>query len=746
MAFNKKTHLRQNIDALKTAFTLDRERRAPTPEEERTLGAYSGFGAIKEVLENPTGKPDKDGMATLVAELHEVIRANTPDEREYKRYMDGIKNSVLTAFYTPPKVADAIVEAIWDTRIVPKRILDPSAGTGVFVSAVDFHAPYAEITCFEKDPATGLILKHLHPKTGAGTGIRAHRTQIRRLLRRGREQHPFRGRGALRPVLLHPYRPRAAARHTGAAQLFFHEVRRYGTRGRPGGIHHLAGSIERRAGTPRARVADEPLRARIGHPAAEQPLYRTRGDGGRQRPGYPAKESRHGELSERQRDFIESRKLSNGIRINNLFQSFDRVIHTEAKVGKDPYGKPAMEFTHAEGVDGIDREMRRMLSEDFNRHFNESYCLEHAPEQTPGTPERELSRPRQAERQRAERHEPRLAGEIVKEIIADARNLQQQREEEEKRRVVAEMAAQGYHVDTETGEITRIENKPGQVLPDSAATPAGEPTGEDLADFGAWSKERENRLWEQHPPKPEDFGMADTPVQHVGGTTEPKPQEGFAGSLFDTVETAAAEPVNVQQEPLLTLYDLFGFSAEERRQAELGISKKRNSRRGAKRKTPRQPSLFAPASSPEEQKSEMPKATPPERDPEDLYASLNWEDNPPINGFYEMMMSLTPERRAELRRQSARQQETPEQRERQAVRPPTEAPKDRRKQAAGTPRTGGLFDTPDNPEEEEPGKEMPQIREADMKPRPFEGEVAPYFREGTLVTDGQNRVGYLRED
>ena len=55
-----------------------------------------------------------------------------------------------------------------------------------------------------------------------------------------------------------------------------------------------------------------------------------------------------------------------------------------------------------------------------------------------------------------------------------------------------------YHVDTETGEITRIENKPAQVLPDSAATPAGEPTGEDLADFGAWSKERENRLWEQH--------------------------------------------------------------------------------------------------------------------------------------------------------------------------------------------------------------------------------------------------------
>ena len=131
-------------------------------------------------------------------------------------------------------------------------------------------------------------------QTGAGARLRAHRAQIRRLLRRGREQHPFRGRVALRPVLLHPYRPRAAAGHAGAAQLFFHEVRRYGARGRPGGLHHLAGGVERRAGTSRARVADEPLPARIGRAAAQQPLRRPRGNGSRQRPGYPAKESRHG--------------------------------------------------------------------------------------------------------------------------------------------------------------------------------------------------------------------------------------------------------------------------------------------------------------------------------------------------------------------------------------------------------------------------------------------------------------------
>ena len=31
-----------------------------------------------------------------------------------------------------------------------------------------------------------------------------------------------------------------------------------------------------------------------------------------------------------------------------------------------------------------------------------------------------------------------------------------------------------------------------------------------------------------------------------------------------------------------------------------------------------------------------------------VYDSLDWEENPPINGFYEMMMDLSPDRRKEL--------------------------------------------------------------------------------------------------
>ncbi len=40
----------------------------------------------------------------------------------------------------------------------------------------------------------------------------------------------------------------------------------------------------------------------------------------------------------------------------------------------------------------------------------------------------------------------------------------------------------------------------------------------------------------------------------------------------------------------------------------------------------------------------------------ELYGSLNWEDNPPINGFYETMMSIAHRQLAE--REAARQRRT----------------------------------------------------------------------------------------
>ena len=294
MAFNKKVHLRQNIEALKTAFGLEREQRTATAEEREILAAYSGFGAIKEVLEPVRGKRDANGMADLVAELHEVIRSNTAGEREYKRYMDGIKNSVLTAFYTPPEIALTIVDTIWNRGAAPRRILDPSAGTGVFPKVLKINHPSADITCFEKDPATALMLKHLHPEVR----VRAQ------------------GYETIEPKYVGHFDMAVSNIPFGDVALFdpffsthTDPVRRQGTRTlhnyffmktvdtvREGGLIAFItsqGVLNAEQRTARAGVADEAVRRRVGYPLPEQSFYRLCRHGGRQRSYRFAEESPH---------------------------------------------------------------------------------------------------------------------------------------------------------------------------------------------------------------------------------------------------------------------------------------------------------------------------------------------------------------------------------------------------------------------------------------------------------------------
>lgn len=676
MAYNKKAHLRQNIDALKAAFALEREPHDLSSEEFSLLTAYSGFGAIKEVLETSDSNRKADGMADLVAELHEVIKSNTADEREYKRYIDGIKNSVLTAFYTPPEIAHTIVDTIWSRGIDPRRILDPSAGTGVFSKVVEMHEPFAEITCFEKDPATALILKHLHPRSR----VRAQ------------------GYETIEPKYVGYYDMAVSNIPFGDVALFdpffsthTDPVRRQGTRTLHNYFFMKTVDTVREGGVVAFITSQGVLNAEQGRPIREWMMKRCDVVSAVRFPNnlfidhagtevgsdliILQKKASAAELSPRQLDFIESRKLTNGIRVTNLFRTFDRVIHTDAKVGTDPYGKPAMEFTHTGGIIAIANELRQMLSDDLRTNLDVDYYLSHAPADEV--------------RQQTPLHSQQARTVAV--------------ESEEPRRTVAEMAAQGYSLDTETGELTALDATSQQ---DAEYTPSQN----DLAEFGAWAAEKERRIWEAAPPQPEDFGIAESAVTETQATSEPARQSAAepVGSLFD-IPTASqpAQPV-APQEPLLTLYDLFGFSEQERSQT----TPKRRNRRAPARTPARQPSLFSQPAPSEPQPAEpvAEQAAPPQPqayDPEELYASLNWEDNPPINGFYQMMMGLTPERRAELRQESA---------ERREQQPTEQAPR------AASPRTP-----------------------ADTEPRAFGGEMLSHYREGTLAMDENGRVGYLRD-
>ena len=80
-----------------------------------------------------------------------TARENSRDETEYKRYVDSLKASVLTAFYTPQAITDTIVDVLHDKKVRPKLVLEPSAGMGAFIAPVLSDNPQAEVMAFEKD-------------------------------------------------------------------------------------------------------------------------------------------------------------------------------------------------------------------------------------------------------------------------------------------------------------------------------------------------------------------------------------------------------------------------------------------------------------------------------------------------------------------------------------------------------------------------------------------------------------------
>lgn len=349
MAYNKTEHLRRNIEAIRRAFALEREQRAATPEERDVLRAYSGFGAIKEVLE-PLPHKKKTALTPLIEELHAVLKENTGGEREYKRYLDGLKASVLTAFYTPEPVTDAIARMLYNAGAVPVRALEPSAGTGAFVEYLRRYNEEAEITCFEKDPMTGLILSRLYPDDTV-------RVQGLETIEPAYEGHfdlitsniPFGDVSLFDPAFSNSRDP---VRRQGAWAIHNYFFMKSVDLVRDGGLVAFITS-QGMADSERNKPVREWLMERCDLVAAVRLPNNLFTDHAGTEVGSDLivlqKNSVARPLSERQRDFIETRTLSNGITVNNSFRSLDRVVQTSAKVGTNPYGKPAMEFTYAGG-------------------------------------------------------------------------------------------------------------------------------------------------------------------------------------------------------------------------------------------------------------------------------------------------------------------------------------------------------------------------------------------------------------
>lgn len=167
MSYSKVKSLVANIEAIKTASLIRREKRRATQEEREVLARYSGFGGISEILNLGTDIPIADNLKTPLRELEEVLRQVAEGNEElYTALIKSLKSSCLTAFYTPKFIVDAVSNQVHQTftaqGLQMATFLEPSAGVGGFLPTA---MQDTRKTAFEKDLITGLALSALADDT-----------------------------------------------------------------------------------------------------------------------------------------------------------------------------------------------------------------------------------------------------------------------------------------------------------------------------------------------------------------------------------------------------------------------------------------------------------------------------------------------------------------------------------------------------------------------------------------------------
>ncbi len=378
MAYNKRQHLLDNTQAIRTLFRLEKENRQPSGEELDTLRKFSGFGGLKCVL-NPV-KDLSDAMRwtksdlplfPLVRELHKVIYENSTDRNQYRQYYNSLKNSVLSAFYTPPEIVTALADSLSNAGIIPGRFLDPSAGMGEFMSAFNSQGKIEETVGFEKDLLTGKMLGYFYPesiiKVEGYENIRESRNNYFDLVA---SNIPF-GDVAVFDPAFHASSVIAEKMATGAIHNYF--LLKAVKTLREGGILAFItsqGVMDSPKNQPVRNwlMGECSLVSAVRLPNNLFSDYAGTDVGSDliilQKNGYKER------ISDREEAFIHSRPLSSGIIVNDYYQDMQRIVHTKGFIDSDPYGKAAWIYEHEGGVKGIAGDMQKMLQNDMSRYLD----------------------------------------------------------------------------------------------------------------------------------------------------------------------------------------------------------------------------------------------------------------------------------------------------------------------------------------------------------------------------------------
>ena len=682
MAYNRKQRLNDNIKAIETAFILDREQRTPTARERLLLERYCGFGGLKCIL-NPAreladavhwAKSDLELFAPTV-ELHRLIRENSKNESEYKQLMDSLKQSVLTAFYTPSAVTEALTDVLKEHQIIPEKVLEPSAGIGAFVDSVLDNNPKADIMAFEKDLLTGKILRHLHPEQKVRIeGFEKIEKPFNDYFDLAISNIPFGDVAVFDP---------SYTAMKGMRALVTRRIHNY--------FFVKALDTVRDGGLVAFITSQGVLNAKNNSAARFMMLYHADLVSAIRLPNNLFTENANTEVGS---DLIILQKNTqkeslrgddnlldtvyndeNRIPTNNYFLEHpERIIHTTAKLDTDPFGKPAMIYTHEDGVEGIAEDLRKMLHEDFKKNLN-------------------LNRYLGIEETKAEEVKEVKETEKIDKAVKTKPSI----EEKQNDTVVSLQKQEKPTDDAELSQKSSHQQPPVQ-----------------MTLFDLWGMEKENR-------------------QAVHSTK--KKTEVTVGAAAKKVSRKKASPLVKSVNPT---FEVVTKLVEKEEKPSLTDAKEQETTQGTK--------PILPGDEP--------------------YASISWEENPPINGFYEMMMTMAPEDRvllrqkAELHRQEQLKALGVEDTLDPKFKPPME-PIEVLKVQIGHGQSKGNEPKEDSKtqntlketnhereqqkEQERKREEQARKKEDAMKPRPFDEKQESFHREGSMVLDSAGNIGVLKD-
>ena len=145
-----KAKFQANVEAIKLLKYLEETTEQATPEQQKILSRYVGWGGLADAFD-----PDKESWSKEYAQLKELL---TPEEYAAAR------GSTLNAHYTSPTVIKAIYEAVGRMGFETGNILEPSCGVGNFFGMLPEEMRNSRLYGVELDSISGRIAQQLYPK------------------------------------------------------------------------------------------------------------------------------------------------------------------------------------------------------------------------------------------------------------------------------------------------------------------------------------------------------------------------------------------------------------------------------------------------------------------------------------------------------------------------------------------------------------------------------------------------------